>query len=80
MKYVIIIALCALLLITILAVVAIFRTSHALIRPLRKINTKMQEIMVEDSTNRRVSQQELQEDGDSSYEISRLYSVFKDLI
>ena len=58
----------------------IFQTSHILIRPLRKLNTKMLEVMYDDG-KQGMQAQELKSAGDdSSYEISKLYSIFKDLI
>ena len=57
---------------------AIFKTSHGLIRPLRKLNTKMKEVMLDET--RGSHQSNLKSGEDSSYEISELYNVFKDLI
>ena len=53
--------------------VVIFKTSHALIRPLRKINRKMREVMMDDEQG---EPSELKEDDDSSVEISLLYESF----
>lgn len=57
--------------------VVIFKTSHALIRPLRKLNTKMREVMMDDEQG---EPSELKPDQDSSQEISDLYRSFNDLI
>ena len=76
--YVILVASIILIAISIVLVFAIFRTSHYLIRPLRQLNTKMEEIMTDNSLD---SQQiEINEAGTSSFEISKLYIIFKDLI
>ena len=55
----------------------IFKTSHALIRPLRKLNTKMKEVMMDDDQG---EPSELKADDDSSLEITLLYQSFQDLI
>ena len=55
----------------------IFKTSHALIRPLRKLNTKMREVMMDDEQG---LTSELKTGADSSQEISALYRSFGDLI
>ena len=75
--YIIIIAAVVTFLVSICIVISIFKTSHVLIRPLRKLNTKMREVMVELSRGKTSG---LQPDEDSSHEISILYSIFKDLI
>ena len=74
-----IVASVVLIIISILTYICIFQTSHILIRPLRKLNTKMLEVMV-DEVKTGMQAQELKAEEDSSFEISALYSIFKDLI
>ena len=74
-----IVASLVIVVISILTYLCIFQTSHILIRPLRKLNTKMLEVMV-DEVKTGMQAQELKAEEDSSFEISALYSIFKDLI
>ena len=46
--YVLVLAVLVLILFSFLIFCVIFRTSHSLIRPLRKLNTKIKEVMVDD--------------------------------
>ena len=77
--YVIIVAGVILTFVSLCVMVSIFKTSHALIRPLRILNTKMKEVMMEDGRGG-MNQTSLTANKESSYEISQLYDVFKDLI
>lgn len=73
----IVIAGITLIFFSLIVFVVIFKTSHALIRPLRILNTKMREVMMDDEHG---ESSELKADNDSSQEIRDLYRSFKDLI
>ena len=77
-KYVVIGATLTILLVWILSICAIFRVSHSLIRPLRKLNTKMQEVMGDEGGEADFSS--LTSGQSTSEEITKLYTVFADLI
>lgn len=76
--YVLIFAIIALIFFSCIIFCVIFKTSHSLIRPLRKLNTKISEVMVDDVQGK--TQSELKIDEDSSQDITELYRVFRDLI
>ena len=76
--YVLVLAVLVLILFSFLIFCVFFRTSHSLIRPLRKLNTKIKEVMVDDEQGN--TQSELKVDDDSSKDITELYRVFRDLI
>lgn len=61
-----------------ISICTIFKVSHALIRPLRKLNTKMKEVMMDEGADNDLTTQVNVKS--TSQEISKLYTVFTDLI
>jgi hypothetical protein len=66
---------CIVILTLVIATYISFKISHCIFRPLRKLNMKMRNIIV-DGMKRDLDS----EDGESSKEIGRLYEVFRSLI
>ena len=75
--YITAIAAVVLTIVSIITVLSIFQISHVLIRPLRKLNTKMREVLDDIAKGKSSG---LQPDEDSSFEIGILYTIFRDLI
>ena len=79
LKVILPLAALVLLLVSFCIMCAIFKTSHTLIKPLRNLNSKMQEVMI-GQENDNMAKHGLTAGKNTSQEISELYDVFTDLI